>query len=133
LPGAGVGHPRVLRARGQDELTLLGRCIGGTLCLIHGGIYDDSPARNIVLLTTPADTRRSLYADWVGRDWFDVDYVADRYEAVPGAQIDWVNNMMKPVTNYWTTYRRLWENVLNGEIRREAYQRESRNGNSSGP
>jgi polyhydroxyalkanoate synthase len=30
--------------------------------------------------------------------------------------------MMKPVTNYWTTGRRLWENVLNGEIRCEACQ-----------
>jgi polyhydroxyalkanoate synthase len=116
------GIREVLRASGQDELTLLGWCIGGTLCLMHGGLYDDSPARNVVLLSTPVDTRRSLYANWVGRDWFDVDYVADGYEAVLGALIDWANKMMKPVTNYWTTYRRLWENALNGEIRREAYQ-----------
>jgi polyhydroxyalkanoate synthase subunit PhaC len=116
------GIREVLRASGQDELTLLGWCIGGTLCLMYGGIYDDSPVRNMVLLRTPVDTRRSLYANWVGRDWFDVDYVADGYEAVPGALIDWANKMMKPVTNYWTTYRRLWENVLNAEVRREAYQ-----------
>jgi polyhydroxyalkanoate synthase len=76
----------------------------------------------MVLLSTPVDTRRSLYARWVGRDWFDVDYVGDGYEAVPGALIDCANKLMKPVTDYWTTYRRLWENVLNGEIRREAYQ-----------
>jgi polyhydroxyalkanoate synthase subunit PhaC len=30
--------------------------------------------------------------------------------------------MMKPVTNYWTTYRTLWERVLNGDSRRESYQ-----------
>jgi polyhydroxyalkanoate synthase len=30
--------------------------------------------------------------------------------------------MMKPVTNYWTTYRRLWDNVLSGTPRRESYQ-----------
>ena len=30
--------------------------------------------------------------------------------------------MMKPVTNFWTTYRTLWQNVLKGEASREAYQ-----------
>jgi hypothetical protein len=28
---------------------------------------------------------------------------------------------MKPVTNYWTTYR-LWQQVLAGEARRDAYR-----------
>ena len=76
----------------------------------------------MVLLTTPVDTRGSLYATWVGRESFDVDYVAEGYGAVPGAAIDWANKMMKPVTNYFTTYRRLWEAVLEGEARRDAYQ-----------
>ena len=64
-----------------------------------------SPARNLVLLTTPVDTSGSLYAKWVGRDDFDVDYVADTLGAIPGAGVDFVNKMMKPVTNFWTTYR----------------------------
>jgi polyhydroxyalkanoate synthase subunit PhaC len=112
----------VLRASGRDELTLLGWCIGGTLCLLHGGLHEDSPVRNMALLTTPVDTRGSLYANWVGRDSFDVDYAAEGYKAVPGPAIDWANKMMKPVTNYVTTYRRLWEQVLEGTARREAYQ-----------
>jgi polyhydroxyalkanoate synthase len=112
----------VLRASGQDELTLLGWCIGGTLCLLYGGLYDDNLVRNMVLLTTPVDARRSLYANWVGRDSFDVDYVSEGYQAIPGQMIDWANKLMKPVTNYWTTYRRLWESVLEGESRRAAYQ-----------
>ena len=112
----------VLRASGEDEVTLLGWCIGGTLCVLYGGLHEETPVRNMILLTTPVDTRGSLYANWVGRDSFDVDYVSEGYKAVPGAAIDWANKMMKPVTNYWTTYRRLWENVLDGEPRREAYQ-----------
>jgi polyhydroxyalkanoate synthase len=63
-----------------------------------------------------------LYANWVGRNSFDVDYVTEGYKAVPGPAIDWANKMMKPVSNYWTTYRRLWEGVLNGQANREAYQ-----------
>jgi polyhydroxyalkanoate synthase len=116
------GIRETLRASGQDELTLLGWCIGGTLCLLYGGYFPDNPARNMALLTTPVDTRGSLYANWVGRDSFDVDYVAEGYKAIPGPAIDWANKMMKPVTNYWTTYRRLWEGVLEGNAKREAFQ-----------
>jgi len=81
-----------------------------------------SPARNLVLLTTPIDTTGALYTTWVGRDSFDVDRVAEVYGAVPGRTVDWANKLMKPVTNYWTTYRRLWQQVLDGEARPEAYQ-----------
>jgi polyhydroxyalkanoate synthase subunit PhaC len=116
------GIRETLRASGQPELSLLGWCIGGTLCLLYGGFYPDNPVRNMALLTTPVDTRGSLYSNWVARDSFDVDYVADAYKAIPGPAIDWANKLMKPVTNYWTTYRRLWEGVLAGEGRRDAYQ-----------
>jgi polyhydroxyalkanoate synthase len=116
------GIREVLRASGRDELSVLGWCIGGTLCLLYGGLHPENPIRNMALLTTPVDTRGSLYGSWVARDSFDVDYVADAYQAIPGQMIDWANKLMKPVTNYWTTYRRLWEGVLAGEARREAYQ-----------
>ena len=39
-----------------------------------------------------------------------------------GSAIDFANKMMKPVTNYWTTYRRLWDGVQDGTTRRESYQ-----------
>jgi polyhydroxyalkanoate synthase len=116
------GIREVLRASGQDELSLLGWCIGGTLCLLYGGAQPGNSVRNMALLTTPVDARAGLYANWVGRDSFDVDFIADSYKAVPGAAIDWANKIMKPVTNYWTTYRQLWDAVLAGEARREAYQ-----------
>ncbi|MGA2928342.1 MAG: alpha/beta fold hydrolase, partial [Solirubrobacteraceae bacterium] len=112
----------VLRESAQDELTLLGWCIGGALCLMYGGWFADNPVRNMALLTTPVDTSGSLYQTWVGRDSFDVDYVAEGYKAIPGQAVDWANKLMKPVTNYWTTYRRLWDGVLAGEARRDAYQ-----------
>jgi polyhydroxyalkanoate synthase subunit PhaC len=118
----GSGIREVLRRSGQEELSLLGWCIGGTLSLLYGGVVPDNPVRNMVLLTTPVDTRGSLYERWVGRESFDVDYVADGYKAIPGPAIDWANKLMKPVTNYWTTYRQLWEAVLDGKSRREAYQ-----------
>jgi polyhydroxyalkanoate synthase len=113
----------VLRASGTSSLTLLGWCIGGTLCAIHSALETTrSPARNLVLLTTPIDPTESLYRKWVGPDSFDVDYVTDNWDAIPGVGIDIANKLMKPVTNLWTTYRRLAQNVYDGTADRDAYQ-----------
>ena len=122
LDHLGAAIRETLRESDQDELTLLGWCIGGTLCLLHAALEPRAPVRNLILLTTPVDTRGSLYANWVGRPSFDVDHVAEVYGAVPGRTVDWANKLMKPVTNYWTTYRRLWEAVYDGNVRVEAHQ-----------
>jgi polyhydroxyalkanoate synthase len=116
------GIRETLRASGQQELTLLGWCIGGALCAMYAALEEARRVRNLVLLTTPVDTDGSLYAHWVRRDSFDVDGLTRALPAIPGAGIDWANKMMKPVTNVWTTYRKLWDDVLAGRPRREPYQ-----------
>ena len=116
------GIRETLRAAGQEEVSLVGWCIGGALSMIYAALEPEAPVRNLVLLTTPLDTAGSLYASWVARDSFDVDQVAEVMPAIPGRQIDVMNKMMKPLTNYWTTYRRLWEQVQDGSARRVAYQ-----------
>jgi polyhydroxyalkanoate synthase subunit PhaC len=113
----------VERSSGVGEVTLLGWCMGGTLCAMHAALEGSrSPARNLVLLTTPIDTRESVYSKWVGPDDFDVEHVTDGWPAVPGVTIDVANKLMKPVTNLWTSYRRLAESVYDGTVDREAYQ-----------
>jgi len=119
-----------LRAAGAQQLTLMGWCIGATLCAMYCGLDRGigsrppgrAPIKNLVELTMPIDGRASNYAKWVGDDDFDVDTVAELWGSVPGGAIDFANKMLKPVTNFWTTYRRLWENVQEGTARREAYQ-----------
>ncbi|MGZ4208915.1 MAG: alpha/beta fold hydrolase, partial [Actinomycetota bacterium] len=111
-----------LRAAGEEELTLLGWCIGGTLSAMYCALHPSGPVRNAVLLTTPIDPSGSLYARWVGHDEFDVDLIADSYRAVPGAAIDWANKLMKPVTNHMTTYRLLFQKILEGKDPRPSYQ-----------
>jgi polyhydroxyalkanoate synthase len=111
-----------LRASGSDELSLLGWCIGGTLCTMYCALNPAGAVRNAVLLTTPIDPSASLYTRWVGDDEFDVDLVADAYQTIPGAGIDVANKLMKPVTNYVTTYRRLFQGILEGKDTRVAYQ-----------
>jgi polyhydroxyalkanoate synthase len=111
-----------LRASGQEELTVLGWCIGGVLCAMYGALEPTGPARNLVLLTTPIDTSGSTYALWFGRDSFDVDWITDKVLTLQGGSVDFANKMMKPVQNFWVTYRQLWDNVLEGKSRRDAYQ-----------
>jgi polyhydroxyalkanoate synthase len=113
----------VLRTSGASAVTLIGWCIGGTLSAMHAALEGArSPARNLVLLTTPIDPTESLYHAWVGPDSFDIDYVTDNWDVIPGLGIDIANKLMKPVTNLWTTYRRLAQNVYEGKADRVAYQ-----------
>jgi polyhydroxyalkanoate synthase len=113
-----------LRASGGEELTLLGWCIGATLCAMYCGLEGEEPSavRNLVLLTMPIDGRPSTYAKWVGMDDFDEERVARLWGALPGRAIDQANKMLKPMTNFFTTYRRLWDGVQQGSARRETYQ-----------
>jgi polyhydroxyalkanoate synthase len=117
------GMREVLRSSGANSVTLAGWCIGGTLCAMHAGLEGRrSPARNLLLLTTPIEPTGSLYHTWVGRDSFDVDDVCANWEVIPGLGIDIANKLMKPVTNLWTTYRRLAQNVYDGKADREGFQ-----------
>jgi polyhydroxyalkanoate synthase len=116
------GIRETLRAAGAEEVSLLGWCIGGTLSAIHCALADDGAVRNLVLLTTPIDTDGSRYGNWIARDSFDVDLVADAYPAIPGRMIDFANKLLKPKTNFWDTYEKLWQATLEGKAKPEAYQ-----------
>ena len=119
------GIRETLRASGADELTLLGWCIGATLCAMYCGLdhgEDTQPVRNLALLTMPVDAGMSTYARWVGDPSFDVDEVAAQWGVIPGGAVDFANKMLKPVTNFYSTYRKLWDGIAAGEARRDAYQ-----------
>lgn len=111
-----------LRASGQEEASVVGWCIGGALTAMHAGLEPDTPARNLVLLTTPVDTANSRYGRWVARESFDPERVTDAWPSVPGDAVDTANKLLKPVTNFWTTNRRLWQHVLEGTHDRESFQ-----------
>jgi poly[(R)-3-hydroxyalkanoate] polymerase subunit PhaC len=114
-----------LRASASDELTLMGWCMGATLCTMYCGLergQQSTAIRNLVLLTMPIDGRGSTYAKWVGSPDFDTERIAEQWRVVPGQAIDFANRLLKPVTNFWTTHRRLAQGVLDGTARRDAYQ-----------
>jgi polyhydroxyalkanoate synthase subunit PhaC len=114
-----------LRASGAAELSLAGWCIGATLCAMYCGLDrggETTAVRNLVLLTMPVDGRSSRYATWVGDEDFDVERVAEAFRVIPGQAIDFANKLLKPVANFWTTYRRLAQGIASGSFSREDYQ-----------
>jgi polyhydroxyalkanoate synthase len=114
-----------LRASDAEELTLVGWCIGATLCAMYCGLDrggDQTAVRNLVLLTMPIDGRGSTYAAWIGSPELDIDLIGETWRVLPGRTVDFANKLLKPVTNFFTTYRRLWEGIQGGNGRREAYQ-----------
>jgi polyhydroxyalkanoate synthase len=114
-----------LRSSGADELTLLGWCIGATLCAMYCGLdrpTEQTAVRNLVLLTMPIDGRRSTYAQWVGSPDFGAETVAEHLRVLPGRMVDVGNKLLKPVTNYWTAYRQLAWSVADGTARPAVYQ-----------
>jgi polyhydroxyalkanoate synthase len=110
-----------VRASGQDGVSLIGWCIGATLSAMYTALHADGPVRNLVLLTMPVDTTGSTYRQWVDRPAFDVDAVVSN-GGLPGGVVDFANRMLKPVTNFVTTRRKLVESVHKGTVDREAYQ-----------
>jgi hypothetical protein len=92
-----------------------------TVCAMHCALGNGA-VRNLVLLTAPVGTRGSLYARWIGHDEFDPEVETDGWPSVPGQTIEVANKLMKPVTDYWSTYRRLWQDVLAGMPARDGWQ-----------
>jgi polyhydroxyalkanoate synthase len=114
-----------LRAGAAENLTLVGWCMGATLCAMYCGLDPGSvatPVRNLVLLTMPVDGRSSTYARWVGSPAFDSDRLAEQWRILPGGSVDFANKLLKPVTNFWSTYRRLATQVADGNARPDVYQ-----------
>ena len=114
-----------LRCSGAEELTLLGWCIGATLCAMYCGLDrggGPNPVRNLALLTMPIDGRESNYARWIGSPEFDSEFVAEQLRVMPGGLVDFSNKLLKPVTNFLTTYRRLAWQVGDGTVQSDVYQ-----------
>ncbi|MBL8930960.1 MAG: alpha/beta fold hydrolase [Kineosporiaceae bacterium] len=111
-----------LRRSGQDQVSMVGWCIGATLAAMYTAVHAElNQVRNLVVLTMPVDTTGSTYEKWVNRDSFDVDTIVSN-GGVPGAMIDVANRMLKPVTNFVTTRRKVFDQVRDGTLDRVSYQ-----------
>ena len=105
---------KVLRNSHQEQLSLLGYCMGGTMSAMYASLYPEK-LKNLILLTAPTDFNKDeigLYKLFTDDKYIDVDVLADAFGNIPGEMIDTGNRMLKPVTNYVGTYVSMWERIF---------------------
>lgn len=67
---------RVKRETGSEKVSLLGYCMGGTLCAIHTALHPEEVAKLVNLLGPIDFSKGGLLRRMVDREWFDPHAVA---------------------------------------------------------
>jgi len=106
---------KVSQISNANELTMLGYCMGGTMASMYTALLPQSKIKNMVLLSAPIDFKEAgVQSAWMRAPGYDADRIADTYQLIPRDFIDYGVKMLRPGTNYWGTYTRLWKCVDEG-------------------
>ena len=100
---------------GEDEVSLVGYCLGGTLSLLYTALHPEAPVKNLACLTTPVNFRgMGLFATWTDRRYFDVDRIVDTLGNVPPELLLSAFDMLRP-TGRLTTPLQVWDRMRDDE------------------
>ncbi|MEM1249135.1 MAG: alpha/beta fold hydrolase [Acidobacteriota bacterium] len=113
---------RILEHSGEDELSLVGYCMGGLLSVLYCALHEESPVRNLGCFTTPIDyDGMELFKKWTAPEHFDVDRIVDTLGNVPPSIMYASFSLLRPVSQIAGRVR-LWDNMWNDEFV-ESYRR----------
>ena len=87
----------IRKKTGNDKITLMGICQGGTFCGIYSALYPEK-VRNLVTLVAPFDfsTNDGLLFSWAKH--MNVDALVDTYRVIPGDFLNAGFLMLMPFT-----------------------------------
>jgi len=103
---------RVAKNAHSPEISIIGYCMGGTMCTMYAALFNKPILRNLIYLAAPIDfTNAGIYDVWLRAQGYDPDRIADAMELIPKGFIDWGTRMLNPVANYLGTYTRLWKTI----------------------
>jgi polyhydroxyalkanoate synthase len=87
----------IRKKTGNDKITLMGICQGGTFCGIYSALYPEK-VKNLVTLVAPFDfsTNDALLFSWAKN--MNVDALVDTYKVVPGDFLNAGFLMLMPFT-----------------------------------
>lgn len=89
---------RVQQDSGEQDVTLVGYCMGGMLAAMNVAIHHDGPVRNLVCFTTPVNADgMALYKTWVESESFDIDRIVDQLGIIPGDMINASIQALRPL------------------------------------
>jgi len=106
---------QVQQHSGQEDVNLVGYCMGGLLTSLYMALHVGGPVRNMAVFTTPIDfTGMGLFRNWTDKSHFDVDRLVDNVGNVPREFIYSGFDMLRPADRY-TGQIQLWDNMWNSD------------------
>lgn len=97
---------RVEAHTGEEEVSLVGYCLGGVLALLYQALRVDHPARNLICLATPVDFEGlPLFKRWSDKRYFDVDRLVERLGNVPPEMLQAAFDMLRPAQRTFSQLR----------------------------
>lgn len=106
---------RVQNDSGEQDINVIGYCMGGVLSTIYAALHADGPMKNLVCFATPVDfSQMTLFQAWADKKHFNVDQMADSYGIVPANVITSGFDALRPAGRVMGTLR-LWDNLWNDE------------------
>ena len=96
----------------QEQVSLLGYCMGGTMSSMYTALHQDL-VRNFILMAAPIDFARgdSLLCTWSREGCFDVDKAVEALGNIPPEWLQGAYLLLKPVQNliekHLTFYERM--------------------------
>ncbi len=89
---------QVQQDSGEQEVSLIGYCMGGLLAVMNAAIHHDGPIKNLVCFTTPVNAEgMPLYKAWADSDAFDIDRIVDALGIIPGDMVNASIQALRPL------------------------------------
>lgn len=83
---------------GEDEVSLIGYCLGGVIASLYTALHPGENIKNLVDITTPVNTEgMPLYKSWADNKAFDIDKIVDQLGNIPGGMIDTMIQALRPL------------------------------------
>jgi polyhydroxyalkanoate synthase len=101
---------------GEDQVSVVGYCMGGVLALMYAALHGEGQVRNLTCFTTPFNwSNFGLFNRWADPRHFDVDTILDTFGNMPADLISASFDMLRPVSKAVSQVQ-LWDNMWNDEF-----------------
>jgi polyhydroxyalkanoate synthase subunit PhaC len=88
---------KVQEDSGEQDVSVIGYCMGGLLAAMNAAINHDGPIKNLVCFTTPVNSEgMGLYKTWAESKAFDIDKIVDQLGIIPGDMISASIQALRP-------------------------------------
>lgn len=123
---------QIQEATGEEDVNVIGYCMGGVLSLIYQATNPDGPVRHMACLTTPINWHKmELFRLWSDERYLDIDKLVDTLGIVPADFIERSFEMLRPAQRAAGRLR-VWDNMWNDDFVR-SYRAFERWGNECLP